>query len=150
MSNKLHAVLAGLLLAGRLSAADTKMPFSDLPTQVQTSAKHELQGGKIVGASSEKENGQTTYEVETMLNGKSRDLSFDRSGKLLEVEQQVDVDSLPAAVRTALEKRSAGGNIRKVESVTAGNSVSYEASVTTKSGKHTEIAVNPDGTPHRD
>jgi CRISPR/Cas system CSM-associated protein Csm3 (group 7 of RAMP superfamily) len=87
--------------------------------------------------------------VETLLDGKSRDLSFDASGKLLEVEKEVDINSIPAPVKAALERRLAGGTIRKVESVTAGSSISYEASVTTKAGKHTEIAVNPDGTPHR-
>ena len=145
-----RAVLSGLLVASGLSVADAKMSFSDLPGRVQTAAKEQLHSAQIVGASSEKEDGRTTYEVETMLNGKSRNLSFDGEGRLLEVEQQIDLDSIPAAAKAALERRSAGGSIRNVESVTAGGSVSYEASVMTKSSKHTEIAVNADGTPHRD
>jgi uncharacterized membrane protein YkoI len=150
MNLKHQAVLAGLLVAAGLAVADTKMSFSDLPAPVRTAVKEQLRGAQIVGAGSEEEHGRTIYEVETMLNGKSRDLSFDAAGKLLEVEQQVDISSIPAAAKAALEKRSAGGNIRKVEMVSAGDSVSYEASVVTKAGKHREVAVNPDGTPHRD
>jgi hypothetical protein len=77
-------------------------------------------------------------------------LSFNAAGKLLEVEEQVDLETIPAAAKAALERRSAGGTIQEVESIAAGDSVSYEAIVMTKSGKHSEIAVNPDGTPHRD
>lgn len=150
MKSKQRTILSGLLLASGLAVADTKMSFSDLPAPVQAAAKQQLQGGRILGAASEKEAGRTTYEVETTLSGKSRDLSFDDTGRLLEVEQQVDLASVPAAAKTAIEERSAGASIRKVESVTAGDSVSYEASVITNSGKHAEIAVNSDGTPHHD
>ncbi|HWF46438.1 MAG TPA: PepSY-like domain-containing protein [Bryobacteraceae bacterium] len=147
---KYQSLFSALLLVGGLAVADTAVPFSKLPAAVQQAAKTQLQGAQIVGASTEKENGRTTYEVETKLDGKSRDMSFDRAGKLLEVEQQVDMDNIPAAAKAAIQKRVAGGTIRKVESVTAGNSVSYEATVTTKSGRHTEIAVNADGSPRRD
>lgn len=150
MSMKYQSLFSALLLVGGLAVADTAVPFSKLPAAVQQAAKTQLQGAQIVGASTEKENGRTTYEVETKLDGKSRDMSFDRAGKLLEVEQQVDMDNIPAAAKAAIQKRVAGGTIRKVESVTAGNSVSYEATVTTKSGRHTEIAVNADGSPRRD
>jgi uncharacterized membrane protein YkoI len=145
MNSGLQSALSGLLVAACLAVADTKMSFSDLPRPARTAVKEQLRG-----AGSEEEHGRIIYEVETMLNGKSRDLNFDAAGKLLEVEQQVDISGIPAAAKAALEKTSAGGSIRKVEMVTAGDSVSYEASVVTQAGKHREVAVNPDGTPHRD
>ena len=138
-----------LLLAGDL-AAETKITVNALPPAVQTAAKTEAHGAEVIGASKEVEHGQTIYEVLTKQNGKSRDLSFDPSGKLLEVEQEVDLKDLPPAVQSALRTRTAGGTIRKIESVSSGGSVSYEASVVTKSGKHTEIAMNADGTPHNE
>ena len=67
---------------------------------------------------------------------------------LIAADAKMAFTDLPA--KTALQRRAAGGLIGKVESVTSGNSVSYEAVVVTKSGKHTEIAVNPDGTSHHD
>jgi hypothetical protein len=129
--------------------ADTKVPFDRLPAAVQSSARANAKGAEIVGASKEVEKGQTSYEVETKLGGKSRDLSFDSSGKLLAVEEEVTFKALPASARAAIEKRAAGGTMNKIEAVTVGSSVSYEA-VVTANGKRREIAVNVDGTPHYD
>jgi hypothetical protein len=150
MNLKTQAALSGLLFIGGIATAETTVTFSKLPAAVQNAARAELHGAQVVGASSEKERGRTTYEVETTLNGKSRDMTFDAKGDLLEVEQQLDLNTMPARARAALIKMAGDGTIRKVESVTAGQSVSYEAAITTKSGKHTEAAVNPDGSLHRD
>ena len=151
MNIQWSVLVCGMMLAGvDLAAADTKMAFSELPPAVQRAAKAQMQGARLVGAGSEEENGKTTYEVETKVGGKSRDLSFDASGKLLEVEQEVDVDSIPAPAKAALMKGVGPGTIHKVESVTAGNAVSYEASVTMGNGKKAEVAVNADGTRHQD
>jgi uncharacterized membrane protein YkoI len=142
-------VFCGFLISASL-LADTKMPFDRLPAAVQSSAKANARGAEIVGASKEVENGQTSYEVETKLGGKSRDLSFDQSGKLLAIEEEVTSGALPPAAWAAIQKRAAGGVVKKIESITQGTAVSYEAVVKTKSGKNREIAVNADGTLHRD
>jgi uncharacterized membrane protein YkoI len=51
--------------------------------------KEQAKGAQVLGFSKETEKGQTTYEVETKMNGKSRDLTFDAAGTLMEVEQEV-------------------------------------------------------------
>jgi hypothetical protein len=144
------SVFYGFLMVTTLLAADTNLAFTDLPAAVQAAAKAEANGAEIVGASKEIEKDQTTYEVETKKDGKSRDLSYDLNGKLLEVEQQFDLYDIPAPAKAALQRMAAGGTIKKVESVTTGNSVSYEATVITRSGRHTEFAVTADGTRHHD
>ena len=88
---------------------------------------------------------QTFYEVETVRNGRTRDLLFDATGRLVEVEEAVPLDAVPRAVRTALE---AQGAVISVESVTRGATVSYEG-VVRKNGKRTEVALAADGTPHK-
>jgi uncharacterized membrane protein YkoI len=139
----------GFILAS-ITFGDTKVAFSSLPAVVQIAAKHQANGAMIVGATKEVEKGRTTYEVETKAGGKSRDLSFDKARNLLTVEQEVALDSLPTPVFEAIQRRAAGGTIKKVESINLDNSVSYEATVTTKSGKNAEIAVNSDSSPRRD
>jgi hypothetical protein len=69
---------------------------------------------------------------------------------VLSVEEETDLESIPAPAKAALQKRAAGGAITKVEKLTAGAMVSYEASIKNKSGKMVEVGVNPDGTPHKD
>lgn len=137
----------GFCLAG--SAAETKVTVEQLPPAVQTAIKEQAAGATILGASEEREHGHMTYEVETKREGKGRDLTFDEKGALLEVEQEVDLDSIPGPARQAIQMKVAGGSVKKVESVTKGSTTSYEADVRTKDGKSREVAVNADGSPHK-
>jgi uncharacterized membrane protein YkoI len=137
-----------LLFAFTAFAAEKKIKLETLPATLQTAIKEQTKGATIGGISAETEKGKTTYEVETTLNGKSRDLVFDKTGAVLETEDEVDLDSLPAAAKAALQKRAAAGTITKVEKLTAGSNVSYEAAISTKSGKKIEVGVNADGSPH--
>lgn len=83
------------------------------------------------------------FEVETTVSGHSRDLLFDASGTLVEIEEATNLDTVPAAVRAALEAR---GHVLTVEQVTRGKTITYEATVE-KNGKKSEVAVNADGRP---
>jgi hypothetical protein len=49
--------------------------------------------------SREKENGQVFYQAELTVNGHSKDVLIDSTGVIVEVEEQVAMDSLPSAVR---------------------------------------------------
>lgn len=99
------------------------------------------------GYSTEKEEGQTVYEVEMTVHGRSRDVTIDSTGTVLEIEEQVAFDSLPADVRTGLKQAAGSGRITKVESLTKrGTLVAYEAQVRTGT-KRSEVQVGPDGKP---
>jgi len=69
---------------------------------------------------------------------------------VIETEDEVDLDSIPAAAKAAIQKRATGGAITKVEKLTAGSTVSYEAAIKTKAGRNIEVGVNADGTPHKE
>ncbi len=130
-------------------AAETKVKLENLPAAVQTAVKEQSKGATILSLSKEREHGRLQYEVETKRDGKSRDMLFAADGSLLEVEQEVDLDSLPKPAKEALQKKVAGGTIKKVESVTQGSTTSYEADVSTPNGKNREFAVNADGSFHK-
>jgi uncharacterized membrane protein YkoI len=98
--------------------------------------------------SREVEKGKTMYEVETKVNGKTRDLVFDAAGKVVSVEEEVDINTIPAGAKAAIEKKAAGGKINRVETATEGSKVYYEAAIE-KSGKSSEFAVNADGSVHK-
>ena len=125
--------------------------MKDLPAAVQQAIHAQIEGAAIKGMSAEKENGLgMEYEVETMLNGKSRDLTFDERGTVIEVEQEVALDTLPpAAARAAIEKHAAPGKIVKVETVTRGAVTTYEATYN-KGGRSHEVGVKADGSPVKD
>lgn len=139
MKNMLIVVAIGLV---GLAAADKKIQMKDLPQPVQKAARQEeAKGAKIVGLASEVEAGKTMYEVETTVNGHTRDLLFDASGKLVETEEETPISAVPAAVKAALEAR---GKVLKVETLTKGSIVTYEAQVQ-MNGKKSEVEVDANG-----
>ena len=126
-------------------AAERRIPKSSLPPPVARTADESSKGATVRGYTRDTENGKVEYEVEMTVNGHSKDISIDADGRLLEVEEQVEMSALPLSVQTALKQRSGNGNITKIESITKhGAIVAYEAQVTTQ-GKHKEIQVGSDG-----
>jgi uncharacterized membrane protein YkoI len=143
------AYLATLIACAAL-AAEKKVKLEELPPAVQAAVREQTKNATLVGLSTEKEKGKTMYEAETKVGGRSRDLLFDQTGVVVETEEEVDMEIVPAPAKSAIQKRAAGGTISKVEKVTASAAISYEAVIRTKSGKTVEYAVNADGTPHKE
>ena len=142
----LMSLVLGIAGATGALASEKKVKMADLPSAVQQTVKEQTKGATLVGLNKEIEGGKTTYEAETKVNGRSRDVEIDESGAVVAIEEEVALDSIPAAAKAAIEKQVAGGKIRKVESVTKGSTVTYEAAVTIN-GKKSEIAVAADGSP---
>jgi hypothetical protein len=142
--------LLAVLTVTTLAVAQDKekrIKRADLPPAVEKTVATISQGATIKGFSQEVENGQTLYEVEMTVNGHGKDVNIDSSGAVVEVEEQVEMDSLPAAVREGLQAKAGKGKISKVESITKhGKLVAYEAQVRTD-GKKSEVQVGPDGKP---
>jgi hypothetical protein len=127
------------------NAQEKKIAKADLPAAVQKTVDAQTQGATIRGFSTEIENGKRIYEAELTVNGHSKDISMDKDGNVIEVEEEVSLDSLPQAVRDGLSHAAGTGTITKVEALTKNNKlVAYEAGA--KNGtKHFEIQVGPDG-----
>ena len=101
-------------------------------------------GATIKGYSEETENGKTTYEVEMMVHGHTKDVELDPSGAVVEIEEEAAMDSLPANVKAGLTAKAAGGKILKVETLTKGSKlVAYEAKVQSAAGKKSENSSRP-------
>ena len=143
----LGLVAGGLLLAGTASAQEKKIKRSDLPPAVEKTVAAQSAGATIRGFSTEKEKGQIFYEAEMIVNGHSKDVLIAADGTVVEVEEQVTLDSLSPEVKAGLQAKAGNGKILKVESLTKkGKLVSYEAQVETN-GKKSEVQVGPDGKP---
>ena len=125
-------------------ASEKPVKMKDLPPAVQRTVQEQSKGATIRGLSTEVEHGKTIYEVEMTVNGHGKDVSMDASGAVIEVEEEVALGSIPAAARAAIVKAAAGGKIAKVEKVTGGKEVAYEAALR-KDGKRSEVRVSADG-----
>lgn len=93
----MEAALLGLsgLLATAALADEKKIEVEDLPKVVLQSARKAYPEAKIVGASKETEDGETIYEVEMKLDGKSIELEIDDEGEIEAVEKEIEVEDLP-------------------------------------------------------
>ena len=142
------AAVASLSLAFAALAQEKRIKRSDLPPAVEKAVAAQSSGASIRGFSEESENGQTFYEAEFTVNGHSKDVLMDAGGVIVEVEEQIALDSLLPTVREGLQAQAGkDGKLLKVESLTKHNKlVAYEAKVI-REGKKSEVQVDPDGRP---
>jgi len=133
-----------VLCFGPVLAAKT-LALKDLPADVQKTVQAELKGGEIRNIGKETEHGIVQYEVETLLNGKHRDFNVDSKGKLLVVEEETVIDSIPALAKAAILKKVGPGKLTMVELFIRGGETKYEAAYTSKDGKKHEMLVKADG-----
>jgi hypothetical protein len=141
------ACFASVIAAAPTAQAESHVPCTTLPAAVLHQAKTEAGNATIRGCVKDKENGKITYEVETLKDGKSKDIVLDASGTVLEVEQEIAGSSLPTAVSDAIAKAANGGKVGKIESVTREGAIaSYETTIIAK-GQRREVAFSPQGAP---
>jgi len=144
----------GALLIGALGGSavaqekkEKSLQLNGLPAVVQKTVQDNLKGGQIKSIGKEKEDGAEQYEIESVLNGKSRDFNVDLKGNLLLVEEATTIDAIPAAAKAGILKKLAAGKLSKVETFTKiGQPAMYEAGYTDKAGKKHEVLVKADST----
>ena len=141
------AILASFFISSSNLAQEKKIKRSDLPPAVEKTVAELSKAATIKGFSQETEKGKTTYEVEMIVSGHTKDVAMDATGAILEIEEEVVLTALSPNVKAGLAAKAAGGAILKVESLTKnGRLVAYEAKIKTGS-KISEIQVGPDGNP---
>ena len=140
------AMLIGVLFTvASGQESERKITRAQLPPEVEKTVQRESAGATIKGFASEIEHGQQFYEASLSVDGHNKDILIDPQGNVVEVEEQVTMDSLPAAVQDALKKMAGAGRITVIESLTKnGQVVAYEAHVK-RGKKRSEIQVGPNG-----
>jgi hypothetical protein len=77
--------------------------------------------------------------------GYSKLVFMDSQGTAMEIDKDVSLNSMSAAVRQGIQQATGKGTILTVESITKyGTLVAYDATVI-RAGKESEIQVSPDG-----
>lgn len=141
-------VVAELSAAPALAQAakPRALQLTDLPSSVQKTVGDTLKGGVITRIAKENEDGIDQYEIESTLNGKSRDFNVAADGRLLVVEEATTLDAIPPAAKGAIQKKAAGGTVTTVETFAKpGKPMLYEAAYKDAKGKRHEVLVDADG-----
>lgn len=148
MADGFRMSLTALLIGTFVSitaAQEKKISRAQLPPAVEQTVARESAAATIKGFAIEIEKGQTFYEASLIVDGHSKDILMDKTGTITEVEEEVSLASVPAAVQDALKKAAGRGTIQLVESLSKeGRLVAYEAHVKT-GRKRSEIQVGPNG-----
>lgn len=139
------SLLVAVALASSAQAQERKIKRAQLPSAVEKTVAEQSQGATIKGFSTETEKGKRVYEVAMTVDGHGKDILIDAKGNVIEIEEEVAMDSLSQPVKDGLTKAAGAGTISKVESLTKnGTLVAYEA-VVKRGAKHSEIQVGPNG-----
>src|SRR5260370_36967367 len=126
-----------------IQATEKNFNLYQWPPAVEKTVAEQSQGATIKGFSTEIEKGKRVYEVEMTVNGHGKDIIVDSKGNVVEVEEEVAMDSLSQAVKDGLTKAAGNGTISKIESLTRnGTLVAYEA-VVKRGLKRSEVQVGP-------
>lgn len=142
------AVLAALALATSVpsSAREQRVKIDDLPAAVKQTVLEVSKGVKLRELTREVENGETFYEAELEVNGRTRDVIMDASGIVVLIEEEVNWNLVPAAVRATIETAAQGRKILFVETLTRNDKIeAYEAHVRKWWWREMEIKVDPEG-----
>jgi hypothetical protein len=134
-----------LTLTMLVMADGPSLKIESLPASIQRAIKAQTANATNVNISSEQENGAMRYEVEMTVNGKSRDVEFDANGNILEIEEEADLASIPAAAKATIQTQPGKATFLKVEKVTKGSQVSYVATLKSTHGSNFELGVNASG-----
>jgi len=119
------------------------MDPAKLPEPVRASAQKYFADLSACKATHEGAAGAAVFEV-VGKNGEGRALSVNLggTGSVLEVEQEIAVDGLPAAVRETLAHKYGSAAVKKAEAVELHF---YEVRLTKKDGKSFEVRVSGAG-----
>src|SRR5437588_12970835 len=108
------AVLVLGLVFSVANAQEKKLTRKQLPPAVEKTVAKESEGATVKGFATEVEKGQRLYEAELIVNGRHKDISMNRQGVIVEVEEEVPFDSLPATVQDALKQAAGSATIGTV------------------------------------
>lgn len=113
------------LLANPALAGEKALAASALPAAIQTAVAAGYPSATIVEASTEVEEGVTTYEVGIKLGDRSVDLAYKADGTQLEEEEIVALASVPRPAQATVATYT-GWTVKRVERATANGVTTYE------------------------
>jgi hypothetical protein len=137
--------LVGLSALRADEGKEEKIPLDKLPKAVVDAVKAKFEGAELVSAEKEKEDGKEVFEVAIKHKGQNIEVTLTPEGKIVSVEKEIAVKDLPKEVSEALDAKYPKATIKKLEEVTEGDKLTYEALLVTADKKTVEAVFDPKG-----
>ncbi len=113
------ALLAGLALAVVARAEDKaeKVPLDKVPKAIMDAIKGRFPKAELTSVEKEKEDGKVVYDVELKENGRKYEMDIAEDGTIIEIEKEVPLKDVPAAITKAIEGKYPKATIKEVMEV---------------------------------
>ncbi len=120
--------------------------WADCPTAVTSAIANAFPKSKVASCKLEREHGHDQYEVKvSKADGSSAEVDVAPDGKIVQIEEKIPVDRVPAAVVKAFTAKYPKAKIDRAEKQTsAANEESYELAFATDKGRK-EATFTADG-----
>jgi uncharacterized membrane protein YkoI len=131
--------------SGKLLRVKNDVTRDSLPAPVRALVDANSKSGKFVRSTKIDHDAKVDYEAEFDVSGRSKVFLLDPAGKTKKVEEVVAISTVPAPVRSAVEKEVGSGKLIKVKTITEPEKPAlYEAQWET-GAKKSEIKLAADG-----
>jgi hypothetical protein len=139
-----RSLLAVFALLAAVAAPAGAQRRDTLPPVIAAAFHQAYPDARILNVSRERRDGKWVYEIESQDGPTRRDLIYDLAGNTLEIEEIIPADSVPAAVRAAVERDMKGATLVGAERVTRGTVTLYEVEIR-RNGRRQYLTYDPDG-----
>jgi hypothetical protein len=125
-----------------LGFTDCGQSGKNVPDPVKSAFSQKFPGATMVkwGRENDRE-----WEAEFQMNGKNYSANFSNEGTWMETEYEVSIEELPSAVKSTLDRESAGLKIKLSEVTETENGTAFEF-VLRKGETGTELVIDNTGT----
>jgi hypothetical protein len=135
------ALIIAIVIGVEARTQEKKIGRKDMPQAVLSAFEKSFPDAKVKSFSTESEDGKTYFEIESVRNKMTLDVSYLPDGSAMEIEQGITVGELLDAVKAAVKANYPHGRIAKAEKRTIGTTETFELQVTSgKSRVSLEIA----------
>ena len=143
------AGLAGLATVAPAGDKAEKVPLDKIPKKILAAVASWFPEAKITSAEKEKGDEGIIYDIELTHKGRKYEMDIKSDGTVIEIEKEVALKDVPAAVKKALESKYPKAAIKEVMEVNKvkGKTTTpdhYEATLEAD-GKSFEVTVSLDG-----
>jgi uncharacterized membrane protein YkoI len=140
------AMAASWVVFGQANAEEKELNKSQVPKAVLEAFEKAYPHVKDVEYEKEIVNGQSAYELEYKTNNMEHEVLYSADGTLLQKEEEIEGETLPAPVKDAIRKAYPKAEIKEVEKVMKPDDTltGYEVEIVTE-GKEIELELNTQG-----
>lgn len=116
--------------------------LAHVPPAVRQAVQARLGDAKLQSIEKQTRDGETTYDVEIVRNGKERGFTLDAGGALL--DEEVFLAELPPTVQRAIQAHSAGATLDEIDRSVNDGEISYDVEIQ-RNGVSRDFTVDANG-----